>query len=245
MSALSCLDSVKINPRNRSLSRRLRESASNDEPARSSLGSRKRLNSNRRLYNIQVIEEEQYKVKVHYVGYSSKYDEWIRKSQIQYTPLRTGMRREPDALPEYHFSVLACNIKQKLVPSRKIEDPLVKVQIPFTTSTFKLLKEAGKSLGISHGHHVYTISQYSDLNDLLGNQWHFRVANCNGDFSLVMLETIRFYIVEPKPLLDFSATKTSTDHELSLVAFYTQQQSSLVFKFVRKDGNKRQLLELL
>lgn len=150
------------------------------------------------------------------MGYSSKYDEWIRRSQIRYVPLRSSIRQEPHSLLEHDFSMLACNIKQKLVPSRKTEEPLVKLQLPFTKSAFRLLKEVGKSLGISRGHQVYTISEYSDLDDLLGNQWYVRVANSNGDFSLAMLETISFYMMEPKPLLDFHPTKTSTI-ELSLV----------------------------
>lgn len=80
-----------------------------------------------------------------------------RKSQIKYLP-KTGARQEPDDLPEYHFSVLACSIKQKLVPSRKLEDLLVKINLHFTKSAFKLLKEAGKYQGVSCGHHIYTVS---------------------------------------------------------------------------------------
>ena len=125
-----------------------------------------------------------------------------------------------------------------------MEDPQVKIQLTFDNSVFTLLKDAGKPVGISRGHQVYTIRQYSDLDDLLGNQWHFRLANINGDFSYAMLETIRFYTMKPKPLFDFNATKTSRG-DLSLVPFYTEKQTSLVFQFVRKDGNKRQLLELL
>lgn len=35
------------------------------------------------LYSIQVIESTVNKVKVHYVGYSSRYDEWKDKSEIK------------------------------------------------------------------------------------------------------------------------------------------------------------------
>jgi len=154
------------------------------------------------------------------------------------------MRRQPDDLPEYHFSVLACNIKQKLVPSRKMEDPLIRIHIHFTTGAFNLLKEAGKSQGVSRGHQTYAISQYSDLDNLLGEQWHLRVSNINGGFSMAILKTIPFYIMEPKPLLDFNAAKTSAG-DVSLDPFYIHQQLSLVFQFVRQDGSKRQLLELL
>ena len=43
-------------------------------------------------------------------------------------------------------------------------------------------------------HSTYTIRQYSDLNELLGDRWHIRIVNSNGDFSQVLLETIRFYL---------------------------------------------------
>ena len=246
MSVLSCLNSVKNNPRNRPQSRRLQESCGAGIESTSRAGPPaalgKRTSSTRRLYNIEIVEEEQYKVKIHYTGFSTKYDEWIRRSQIKYLP-KTVARREPD-LPEYHFSVLACSIKQKLVPSRKLEDPLVKISIHFTNGAFKLLKQAGKSHGVSRGHQVYTVSQYSDLDDLLGQQWHLRVSNSNGDFSMAVLQTIRFYIMEPKPLLDFNAIKTSAG-EVSCDPFYIQQQLSLIFQFVRQDGSKAQLLQLL
>ena len=244
MSTLSCLDSVKTNPRNRSISRRLRESAGYKVGTTRPPTSSRRSNHNRRLYNVQVIAEEQYQLKIHYVGYSSKYDEWICRGQIKYVPSKSIVQQEPDSIPEHCFSVLTCRIKQKLIPSRKTEDPLVKIQMPFNKRAFMTLRKVGKSLGSSRGHQVYTISQYNNFNDLLGDHWHIRIANSNGDFSLVMLETIRFYVTEPKSLLDFNVTKTSTG-ELSLTPFYTQQQLSLVFQFVKQDGNKRQLLELL
>ena len=88
------------------------------------------------------------------------------------------------------------------------------MHIPFTKREFRLLENAGKLLGTSRGHHEYGITQYSDLDNLLGIQWHFRVANINGDFSLSVLETIQFYLMKPKLLLDFNATKT-TAGELS------------------------------
>ena len=163
--------------------------------------------------------------------------------QVKYLP-KTGMRRPPKDLPEYHFSVLDCSIKQKLVPSRKLEDTLVRIHIHFTTGAFNLLKEAGKFQGVSRGHQTYTVSQYSNLDHLLGEQWHLRVSNINGDFSMAILKTVRFYIMEPKPLLDFNAIKTSTG-DLSLDPFYIHQQLSLVFQFVRQDGSKVQLLEFL
>ena len=174
-------------------------------------------------------------MKVHYTGYSSQYDEWIR-SQIIYKPVR----RLSTPNDEHSISLLALGsqIKQKLVPSRKVEDPAMRIQLPFNKTTFELLRRQGESWGnFRTGNHTYTIRQYSDFNELLGEQWFMRVSNINGDFSYATLETIRFYIMEPKSLLDFSVTKSSTG-EVELSPFYNPQPPTLVFKFVRKDGIK-------
>ncbi len=94
------------------------------------------------------------------------------------------------------------------------------------------------------GHHVYTIANYKDLDDLLGEQWHMRVANVFGDFSYAILTTIRFYLTRPRPLLDFKVSEGSAG-ELEFVPVYTEQQMALVFQFVRGDGNKRKLTDFL
>ena len=91
---------------------------------------------------------------------------------------------------------------------------------------------------------MVTVSEYSDLDLLLGEQWHLRVFYINGDFSMAILKKIRLYTMESKPLLDFNATKTSTG-DVSLDPFYIHQQLSLVFQFVGQHGSKAQLLELL
>ena len=88
-----------------------------------------------------------------------------------------------------------------------------------------------------------------DLNELLGEQWHLRVANANGDYSYAMLQTIQFHAFYPKPLLDFtpSLSCTQDDPELSLqlTPFYTEQQLELCFNFVRIDSNRRDLINSL
>ena len=94
------------------------------------------------------------------------------------------------------------------------------------------------------GQHKYTISKYSDLDELLGDHWYIRVVNINGDFSYAILATIRFYLTQPRPLLDFTFKQSSTG-ELELVPAYTEQQQAIVFTFVRGDGNKNKLKEFL
>ena len=80
------------------------------------------------------------------------------------------------------------------------------------------------------------MAKYSDLDELLGKRWHIRVVNVNGDFSYAILETIRFYLTQPRPLLDIDFKQNGTD-ELEFVPVYSEQQKSIVFMFVRGDGN--------
>ena len=68
--------------------------------------------------------------------------------------------------------------------------------------------------------------------DLLGKRWHNRVVNVNGDFSYAILETIRFYLIQPRPLLDIDFKRQNVTDELELVPFYSEQQKAIVFMFV-------------
>ena len=60
-----------------------------------------------------VAEDEQEQVKVHYIGYHSRYDEWKPSSEVVIRPPSTTT--QTDYSP---FDVLACMIKKQLVPSK-------------------------------------------------------------------------------------------------------------------------------
>ena len=235
MAQLSCIDTVKT--RSRNPSKRVLEFSADDLPR-----TRRRVSQrpSNQIYAVEIVEEDQYKVKIHYSGYSSSYDEWIRRSEIIYRPSKGSSPDENLSL----ISALACTIKQKLVPSRKHKDPAVRIQMPFDSCSFQLLQRKGKNVGTFRGNKNYTVVKYSDLDELLGERWHIRVVNVNGDFSYAILETIRFYLTQPRPLLDMDFKQNSTG-ELELVPFFTEQQKTIVFTFVRGDGNKNKLKEFL
>jgi len=89
---------------------------------------------------------------------------------------------------------------------------------------------------------MYTITQHDELGEILGEGWHYRVANTSGDLSFAALETIRFYWMQPRSLLYFQVTLGRSKDNLQFTPFYTEQPKALVFKFVRKDSNKRGLI---
>ena len=175
-------------------------------------------------------------MKIRYTGYSAKHDKWIRKSEIEYKPATSTVPNKKLSL----LATLACAIKQKLVPSRKHDDPGVRLQLPFDRHSFALLQQHGKLLGTFYGYKTYTVEKYSDLDELLGERWYIRVTNMYGDFSVAVLKTIRFYLMQPRPLLDINFSKATTG-ELKFTPSYLEQEMVIVFKFVRSDGNKQRL----
>lgn len=136
MNTLSCLDCVK--GRTRTGTARTREAAELHSLAlqipRSTNTEWHR--GRNYLYDIEVVEEEQYRVKIHYIGYGSDSDEWIRKSDIQYKPVADSLVAETPDSDEVTqaFSTLASSIKQKLVPSKRFEDPAVRIHLAMNNS---------------------------------------------------------------------------------------------------------------
>ena len=188
MNSLSCIDSVK--GRTRRSTARIREAVASQSLAvpRPSGGTNvPYCRGCNYLYDVEVIEEE-HRVKIHYVGYGPSSDEWIRKSEIQYKPIANSFIEPPDEVA-LALSTLASSIKQKLVPSRKHEDPAIRIQLAMNKNTIQLLRQHGRSLGKQRGQEVYGISEYSDLDQLLEEQWHMRINNTSGDFSYAIKET--------------------------------------------------------
>ncbi len=186
-----------------------------------------------RLYDV----EDTNKVKIHYIGYNSTHDEWIDRIDL--------VHRAPAPVEEVELSlltVLATTIKQRLACFRK-DDPSVKIYLPFDSTSFVELAAKGKSLGKIQGNEHYTIRNYKCFNELLGEQWYLRITNSHGDFSYVILETIRFHLFRPKPLLDFNVVQK--EGSLHFEHVYIQQSCSLCFSFVRGDGNRHKLQAFL
>ena len=58
------------------------------------------------------------------------------------------------------------------------KDPEVRIEMPIDRILFDGgLKQQGHYLTMTHGHTLYTITKYSDLDNLLGKGWHIRGLN--------------------------------------------------------------------
>ena len=168
-------------------------------------------------------------VKIHYLGYSSRYDEWRAVSDL--VELDT-----PCALEEqYDFNQhLAEKITSSLSSQRRAS-PVVKIEMTYDKSVYeKGLKMKGKLKRQSRGVEHYTIEAYHDLDNLLGCNWHYRGLNSSGDFCYVMLETVEFYLYRKRPLIYY------VEKEQKPVKTCIPRGFALVFKYVRGDGPSSQ-----
>ena len=182
-----------------------------------------------RLYDVEVLERDSghQKIKIHYIGYSSRYDEWRSASEV--------VQKEHVVEPFSLHKELASRIKTSLTSSRK-GSPEVKVEMPFDRGLFEEgLKAKGQVVGKIRGNVQYSISSYADLDSVLGKNWHLRGFNPAGDCCYPILETIRFYIRQRRPLVEYIPLSKTQD-ERNTQRVVKNQGYVLVFAFVRADG---------
>lgn len=166
-----------------------------------------------KLYPVTVTERDSgsSRVKIHFVGYSEDYDEWREEEDLE--SLEDDQCLEP-ATPYQPFSVygnLRVKIKQALVSGRK-SSPIVKINIGFDFIQFNGgLKAAGRLFKVVQGVQHFKIEQYRDLDPYLGNNWHFRGFNPNGDYGYVQLETVDFCLRKSRCLVEYFPSNTNNE----------------------------------
>ena len=192
--------------------------------------------SQRKLFSVEIIEKEQSRVKVHYIGFSNAFDEWKGESEVE---VING--EEIPAVDDYstykQFSLydeLRIKIKRALSCNRSAT-PTIKIVMPFDLILFNGgLKAAAVPSRQTGGIQYYKITNYQDLNHLLGANWHFRGININGDYGYVVKETVEFYIRRSKPLNEYIySCSDGAPIQSSINTGY-----SLAFCFICGYGNK-------
>ncbi len=161
-----------------------------------------------RLYPIEIVEEENNRCKVHYIGYASSYDEWktceelVRIDSSSETSTSDDMSSSNCILEQFSlYKELSHRIKASLKNVRK-ESPAVKIEMPFDFITFcGGLQQCGVKKHF-RGSQRYTISSYKTLDHLLGSNWHVCGCNQNGDYCYATLNTVEFYLYRRHPLID-------------------------------------------
>ena len=190
------------------------------------------------VYPIEVVDEDSSTsaVKVHYIGYSSRHDEWKPKQDIIILgddPDPNPDTQEPGTLAE-PFSLnqeLASKIKAALNSGRK-ESPVVKIDMPFDRAEYDCgLRTCGTQKRLFRAVQHYRISHYQDLDKLLGHNWHYRGLNSNGDFCFVLLNTVEYYLHKRRSLKEYIPTQCG-----QAIEQYREMGDMLVFSFVKGNG---------
>ena len=196
------------------------------------------------LFPIEVVEEDASRCKVHYVGYSSVYDEWKEKDEI--INLHDGTDSDPeDSEPPSNecgimrrFSLyheLGTRIKIALNSNRK-ESPVVRIDMPFDRVEYDGgLRRLGVKKQCVRGIQHHCISRFQDLNALLGMNWHYRGINVNGDFCYVVLNTVEFYLYKRRATKEYVPTD-----DFKVKQEFRDPGDMLVFCFVKANGTPDQ-----
>ena len=178
------------------------------------------------LYPISVVDRDDTRVLVHYVGYDSHFDEWREERDLVNMP-------SPCLTTECYdlHHDLALKIKTSLTSKRK-SNPVVRIDMPFDKKMFcQGLQCKGTESRTVRGITYYKIRAYKDLDELLGHSWHYRGINSAGDFCYVVLDTVEYHLNRRKPLIQYVP-----DENGKPVLSKAPQGHALIFSFVRGDG---------
>lgn len=190
------------------------------------------------LYPVEIVSaaatggtdpENEGDVRIHYIGYSSAYDEWRPRDDIVNFV-------SPSVSEKFCLhNELALRVKSSLVSQRR-SNPAVKIEMSFDRDIYEEgLSAVGYVKCTMRGVKHSSIRSYSDLDGLLGRDWHYRGLNSAGDFCYVIEGSIDFYLYKRRPLVQFIPDKDGIPAKVSVPRGY-----ALVFKFIRGDGTVSQ-----
>ena len=206
------------------------------------------------LYRLNVLEQDIGRglVKVRYVGYGAEYDEWRMMDDIvelsDETDDETADCQSSEAVfqcPTFDrfclYKELAYRVKSMLISNRK-GDPNCRTIMPFDKVSFDslVLRSSTSNEYLHCKRKIYTLTNLSKFDDLLGKRWYIRGLNVAGDFCYIIHNSVRFYLRNCKGKIDYQLLDDGT-----LVEQYFGKGCYLVFSFVRGDGVSSQWNDIL
>ena len=171
------------------------------------------------------------KVKVHYVGWGRKFDEWRPISELSHFGFTNYIIRR-DGLVEHQLRQISIATQESLNGARR-RDTSRSLKVSISERTWTELanvlwvKRVFRKKPTIHG-----IRKKEDLDRLLGTGWSKRIFNKYGDFSEILPETFQIYVYQKKDLKCYkkSAKGGLTVNSLNRGLF-------LAIKFLCSDGN--------
>lgn len=205
---------------------------------------RKKTRKDNKLYEVEVkeVDRERNMVRIHYKGYSDKFDEWrpYGSEEESYFPF---VRQEKMPLPSENSleersdlfkHKLYTEIKRKLY-SCKRDDPDVRIEVDVSEDVFTHV--LGNLVGsvMERGKAVYKLNSNRVLDEILGLKWDDRIFNSNGDFAYVIEKTTKFWLGKKSPVVEYKVLGNG-----KYIRSEIEDTSQAVFTFVRGDGNRLQ-----
>ncbi|KAJ8018809.1 hypothetical protein HOLleu_42999 [Holothuria leucospilota] len=146
--------------------------------------------STKKLYELEILatrnEGPEREVKVHYTGWSKKFDEWRLESEILETP--PAAVGGPTA--EFFQFLFLATVKEKLNGFRKL-DSEVSFAIPVPKQVFEeFVKGSNLKAEKSKGRTIYRFED-SDSAKSFSEEWWYRIINDAGDFVFIELDTFQ------------------------------------------------------
>lgn len=192
---------------------------------------------------MQIIDRDKdlNRVKIHFVGYSSDFDEWrdgndfIKSENSNLGRLLPQFIPSEDSLPDRASALLnhlSKEIKFALF-STKRETPDVRIEERIDMDIYhKYLQHIGVVKKF-RWRDVHCVENNFDLCGLLGNRWYERIQNFNGDLDCYVIPgTVRFWLLEKKAIKEFFYIGDN------LIESHIENDLQIIFTFVRGDGVK-------
>lgn len=204
----------------------------------------KKVKKDKNLYEVEVteVDKERNLVRIHYKGYSEKYDEWrpFGVGQESYFPfVRQERMPVPDAdsldeRTELFKHKLYTEVKRKLYSGRR-DDVNVRIEVDVDEDVF--IHILGNLLpGVKErGRIVYHLQSNRLLDAVIGLKWDERIFNTNGDFAYVIEKTTTFWLSKKSSVVEFKVLGDGKYIQSEIEDTY-----QVIFTFVRGDGNRTQ-----
>ena len=171
----------------------------------------------------QITEESATEYRIHFIGYSKAWDQWIGKSDVILRSSQRVAETPVDIKASVFCKNLQVEIKHKLDSSRK-NDPKVVLYVDCDPDVFEhLFGEKRRRIRISN----------TVLSGIFDKDWDTRCLNKLGDYCFVTDNTIELSLTKHRPLLEFVKGWDGELHEHQI-----HRGHFLTFGFVRGDAKR-------
>ncbi|XP_069106908.1 uncharacterized protein [Argopecten irradians] len=181
-----------------------------------------------KLWPITVEDSKNKKVRIHYIGWPRRYDEWRNREDLVELSVSTNTLCKQ----------LAVQIKERLASTTTDSRIILRIAIT-DLEDFKSLQEHASVYKVTTHRIVYHIKKRQSLETPLGVGWDYRVINESGDNFYVKTETVKFWMYKRQPLKEYIIFP---DHKVETAI---DRGVCLTFTFVMCAGNNAFLCNLL